>query len=657
VKDKETLTYQVPGNFDVKVGQLVRVPLKKSAKTGVIWEIHENKPEFRTLPVQELINEHPLLSENQIELIKWISSYYFTPLHRVIKLFVPKRIFQNKPIRKSTKKHPATKEIEQKIETAKKVFNEEQKAAFETIINSGTNKFLIHGITGSGKTEIYVKLAAHYIKQEKQVLILVPEISLTPQTIDYFEKSLGIKAAVIHSKLSEGEKYNFWQDINSGKTNIAIGSRSAIFAPFQNLGLIIMDEEHESSYKQDSSPRYLTHRVIDKYLKLNSEIKAVLGSATPSIETAEELKNSTIRLLKRYGDSSLPEVEIVDLREEFKKKNYSIFSEKLASHIKTTLSKKDQAILFLNRRGNATSVVCRDCGFSIKCTECEIPMTYHSKTLGSPTLICHHCGRIEKPPTTCPVCKSVNIRYLGIGTQRIEEDAHKEFSEAKVLRADRDTTGAKHGFKEIYQKFKKREADILVGTQMIAKGLDIPDVNLVGIVLADIGLNIPDYKTLERNFQLITQVAGRAGRKSHTGKVIVQTYNPENLALKYSQTHDYENFFKYEITQRKLLKNPPFSQLCKIVFENRLLNDSKKSAEKTEQMLWRMVREKNLTEDSVEINSYPAYLTRLRGKYRYIVLIKDKTNSGLIHKLLENLPKGYIMDEKLKIDIDPITTV
>ena len=655
-QDKDTLTYEIPEGMKVKIGQLVKVPLRKLTKTGLVWEIRGEKPDFKTLPIKEVVKEKLLLTEDQMKLIKWMCEYYFARPNRILKVFVPKRIFDDKPIRKIKKKGTRSGEVEQNTRTKEKVLNEEQKAALDCILGSKSNKFLIHGITGSGKTEIYVQLADHFLKQGRQVLILVPEISLTPQTIEYFEGALAIKAAVIHSKLSEGEKYNFWQDIHDGKTNLIIGSRSAIFAPFQNLGLIIMDEEHELSYKQDSAPRYSTHKIVDKYIEFNPQLKAVFGSATPSVETAEKLKDSTIKLLKRYGDSILPEVEIVDLREEFQKKNYSIFSDSLKNALTNILEKKEQAILFLNRRGAASSVVCRDCGYVVKCTDCDIPLTFHSKTLGKPTMICHHCGKIENPPTICPNCKGAHIRFLGVGTQKIEEELVKEFPESKILRADRDTTAAKHGFREIYHDFRDHKADILVGTQMIAKGLDLPEVSLVGVILADIGLNIPDYRSLERNFGLITQVAGRAGRRDQLGKVIVQTYNPENLALVYSKTHDYESFLKYEITQRKLLRNPPFSQLAKLTFEDKSLPQCKSMAEKTENLLWKISRENNLTQN-LEINLYPAYITRLRNKFRYIILIKDHTNTGAIHKLLGNLPKDYIMDEKLKIDIDPTSTV
>ncbi|MBD3360222.1 primosomal protein N' [Candidatus Peregrinibacteria bacterium] len=584
-----------------------------------------------------------------------MSTFYFCPLFKVLKLFIPKRILEGKPIKTRKKK------AEQISRTKTKKLTKEQDDVIKAISTKKQNKFLVHGITGSGKTEIYTRLADSYIQKGKQVLILVPEISLTPQIIEYFEISIGIKAAVIHSKLSEGERYNSWKNIWQNKAKLVIGSRSAIFAPFQKPGMIILDEEHELSYKQDNSPRYETHKVAEKIQKLSPEIKIIFGSATPSVETAEKLKNSTLRLKERIGKGELPGIEIVDLREEFQKKNYSIFSDKLREELTKILENKEQAILFLNRRGSASSIVCRDCGYTEKCHSCELPVTYHAKTLAKPSLICHHCGKISDPPTLCPNCKSTNIKFLGIGTQRIEAELKKEFPNARTLRADKDTTSKKHGFKDIYGAFRKHEADILIGTQMIAKGLHLPKVSLVGVVLADIGLNIPDFRTTERNFQLMTQVSGRTGRSNSKGKVIIQTYNPKNIALTYTKSNDYENFFKYERTQRKILGNPPFSSIAKILVVNTSFQKCRETTFRLEKLLWKTARELALTEN-LEINTYPAYLARLREKYRYIILIKAKYNEPLsnnsqkiIHKILEKLPKEYIINPNTKIDIDPIS--
>lgn len=644
-ESKSSLSYEAIEGL--KIGQSVKVPLRNRLVSGVVWDLNNIKPNFKTRPVNEISNPTPLLSKEQITLIKWMSEYYFCPLHTVLKLFIPKRVFEQKPIRENKKTS-----IDQIIRSKTLSLNKGQIEAIETIKKSTKNKFLIHGVTGSGKTEIYSRLAKHYIENGQQVLILVPEISLTPQIIDYFEKSLGEKVSAIHSKISEGERYKSWTDIFSNKAKLIIGSRSAIFSPFHNLGAIIVDEEHEYSYKQDQSPRYTVHKIIDKYLELDKKLKVVYGSATPSIETAETLKDSTIYLNERIGDNSMPTIEIVDLREEFKKQNHSIFSEKLKEALNKTLNNKEQAILFINRRGAASSVVCRDCGYIEKCLECELALTYHASTLNKPSLICHHCGKISNPPSICPICKGQSIRFLGIGTQKIEAEVKKEFPNAIILRADKDSTSTKHGFRDIYQKFKKHEADILIGTQMIAKGLHLPKVSLVGVILADIGLNIPDFRTAERNFQLMTQVAGRAGRSQTEGKVIIQSYSPDNHSLLCTQAYDYEKFFKYERTQRQLLKNPPFAHLAKFIIENPSLDQCKQKAEDLENQLWKIARATGQT-DKLEINSYPAYLARLRGKYRYIVLIKSVISP---QTLLAKLPKEYIMGPNIKIDVDPIQT-
>ncbi|MDD3861338.1 MAG: primosomal protein N' [Candidatus Gracilibacteria bacterium] len=648
--NQETLTYKIPENLTVQTGHLVAISLRNRITSGLIWETHNQTPKFKTIEIKELINEQPILSKPQIDLIKWLSEYYFCPLHKVLKLFIPKKVFLGKPPKSRLKKE------EQIIRSTPKELTKNQQEIFAEITkeNNSLNKFLIHGITGSGKTEIYVRVANHYIKQNHQVLIMVPEISLTPQTIEYFEKALGIKAAIIHSKLSEGEKCQFWKKIHDNEIKLVIGSRSSIFAPFQNLGMIIVDEEHELSYKQDNAPRYEIHKVIEKMQELQPQIKTVYGSATPSIETAEKFQKSTLHLKERIGDSILPEIEIIDMRNEFHRKNFSIFSDRLQEEIAYTLNKKEQTILFLNRRGSASSIVCRDCGYKVQCENCEIPMTYHMKTFGSPSLICHHCGKISTPPLICPECKGPNIRFLGIGTQRIEADLLKMFPKAKVLRADKDTTATKHGFEKIYKDFREHKADILIGTQMIAKGLDLPKVNLVGVVLADIGLNIPDFRTNERNFQLMTQVAGRSGRSSQKGKVLIQTYSPDNFTLAYVQKYDYENFFKYEITQRKLLNQPPFSKLAKILIQNVSLQKCKEKTTKLENILNKLAQEID-KKNELEINSYPAYITRLRNKYQYIILLKDPSTKNLIHKTLEKIPKEYIIDTEVKIDIDPIS--
>jgi primosomal protein N' (replication factor Y) (superfamily II helicase) len=666
IGDQETLLYKIPEALEktVKPGHLVVLTLRRRLVTGLVWRLHNEEPAFKCIEIQGLSSPEPLLTELQIELANFISTHYFTPLFRVLKLFIPARIFKASPMRLREKEEILPTKI------ASKKLSKDQKKAFDLITKNTeqknstkleekkhiVNKFLIHGITGSGKTEIYSHLAKTHLDKNEQVLILVPEISLTPQTVEYFESRLQLKAAVIHSRLSEGEKYKTWKDIQERKKNLVIGSRSAIFSPFKNLGLIIMDEEHEFSYKQDQSPRYLTHTVAEKIQELSpkTQIKLVLGSATPSIETTFKYKDSTVNLSQRIGNAQLPNIHIVDMREEFRKGNKSIFSDTLHDALKKTLDENGQAILFLNRRGSASSIVCRDCGFKLKCENCDITMTYHARTLGQPVVICHHCGQIGKIPINCPNCKGVNIRFLGVGTERIEEETKKLFKNARVLRADKDTTSRKNSFEQIYSSFKKHEADILIGTQMIGKGLHIPNVKLVGVILADIGLNIPDFRSSERSFQLLTQVAGRAGRaqdQDELGEVIIQTYSPDHFALQATETQDYTAFYNVERQQRKLLHYPPFTRLAKLSFEFPKFLDAKHKAEELEVQLKKILNQSPDLKDQIqEITSYPAFIPRLHNKYRYRILIKGTDPIALLNKLD---PKNL---SEARIDIDPIST-
>lgn len=664
IGDQDFLTYKIPAQLEnqIKLGQLVELHLRKTKKTGLITEIHDRKPEFRTVEISSIINETPLLTEEQIRLATWIRDYYFAPFYKVLKLFIPSKTFKNNKIRKS-----AADKKPQIIPPPKKVntLTVEQQKILTTILEqnfstktdpttTSKNKFLIHGITGSGKTEIYLHLAKEFLKRNKQVLILVPEIALTPQTVEYFESGLQMKVAVIHSKLSEGEKRKTWLDIFNRTKNVVIGSRSSIFSPFKDLGIIIIDEEHENSYKQDQSPRYLTHTVAEKIQELNPSITLVLGSATPSIETAVKYKDTTFVIKDRIGSAKLPIVQIVDMREEFKKGNKTIFSDLLQDKINKTLKDGKQAILFLNRRGSASSIVCRDCGYKLTCTDCDIPMTYHARTLTLPSVICHHCGKIGKIPINCPTCGGLNIRFLGIGTERIEEETKKLFTKARVLRADKDTTSRKTSFEQIYSSFKKHEADILIGTQMIGKGLHIPNVNLVGVILADIGLNMPDFKSSERTFQLLTQVAGRAGRSGdNPGEVVIQTYNPDHYALQAAETHDYTSFFKVESEQRNILRYPPFTHLAQLTVINKNFQTAKSEAQEIEKLLKKQLP--SLQNNKIEeISCYPAFIARLHGKYRFRILIKGENPSEIIRKILPSIPESTL--ENLRIDIDPIST-
>lgn len=650
----KTLTYTIPKNKEVfRIGQLVEIPLRDRREKGIIVNIHNKKPSYPTKEILHIVPNAPHLNEWQIQLINWIADYYFAPLFKSLRLFLPVTFLKKKKLKALM---PEETELLQKMELKfKHALSKEQKDAINLIKKSDKKLFLVHGITGSGKTEIYLHMVEESIKAGKQVLILIPEIALTPQTCQRFQDHFHEKTVSIHSQLTPKQKEQAWQSIHKGEAKIIIGSRSALFAPFQNLNVIIIDEEHDHCYKQDQSPRYDARKVARKIADI-LDIKVIMGSATPSLETYHQAKNGDVELIElssrpTKNNVSLPKAKIIDLRDELKKKNFSIFSEDLQKLIQQKLEAKEQIILFLNRRGAASAVICRTCGYVVKCPNCEIPMTYHRKITiedgiyDAERLICHHCGLIEKPPVDCPECKSHYIRYIGLGTQRVEEEIGKLFPMARALRADRDTTQKRDQFKQIYESFKKGEADILIGTQMIAIGLHFPKVNLVGIILADAGLTIPDFRSSERTFQLITQVAGRSGREEE-GKVIIQTYLPNHYALQSAANHDYHGFYQKEISLRQELTQPPFSKLAKITFKD---PNNKKALNRTLKVFTELEELNTAQQNSHEINYFPALIPRLHNQYRWHILISGNNPSKLLRHV-SDFHGGAV-------DIDPLTSV
>jgi primosomal protein N' (replication factor Y) (superfamily II helicase) len=646
---KDTLTYEIPENLKIEIGQIVEVPLRNRLTKGIIFGLSAETPPYKTKPVARIVENAPHLRTWQIDLLKWISAYYFAPLFKTLKLFLPVAFVKKKTLRAEL---PA--ELIPYSFNPKHTLNNQQKTALEKFEQTGKTVTLLHGITGSGKTEIYMHITNKYLLQDKQVLLLVPEISLTPQTLAHFKGHFGQQAAVIHSQLTSKQKQQAWMRIHSGEAKIIIGSRSALFAPFLNLGCIILDEEHDGSYKQDQSPRYNTLHVAEKIAKTLG-IKLLAGSATPTIETYHKAKSGEYELLELADraptdNAGLPVTRIVDLREEIRKKNFSIFSEILQERMRARLGAGEQVIMFLNRRGAASAVICRECGYISKCEPCGVPMTYHNRytvensVYHAERLICHHCGRIEKVPHACPNCKSVFIRYIGVGTQRVEDEINRMDPKIRTLRADRDTTGKKDSFKKIYETFLKREADVLIGTQMIAFGLHIPGVNLVGIVLADMGLTVPNFRSAEKTFQLITQVAGRAGREKIGGEVVIQTYLPDHYAIRRAAAHDYLGFFEDEIKIRKSLSYPPFNKLIKVTIAD---TGNKVCQDKAMDLFNEL---KGLNEGQTHsLTYYPALIPKLKNRYRWHVLISGPQPEALLRK--SRLLEGAI------IDVDPLSTV
>jgi primosomal protein N' (replication factor Y) len=543
---------------------------------------------------------------------------------------------------------------------ALKLNNQQLKALkkINSAIDSGKHKtFLLHGVTGSGKTEIYLQAIDHCLKKGKQAIVLVPEISLTPMMIERFKGRFGDMVAVFHSRLSEGERFDEWRMIKSGQVKVVVGARSAVFAPFGNLGLIIIDEEHETTYKQEDTPKYHARDVAVVRAKLCRSV-VILGSATPSLESYARAKAGNYDLLTlndRVCERPMPVVEVIDLREEIQAGHSSIFSRSLINKVQEALKKKEQVILFLNRRGYSTFVVCRECGLVMKCPKCSISLTLHAR---ENELRCHYCNFSRQAPVNCPKCSSKSIRHFGIGTQRVEAEAQKWFPDANIARMDMDTTTRKGSHEKILNTFKLGEADILIGTQMIAKGHDFPGVTLVGVITADTALNLPDFRAAERTFQLMTQVAGRAGRGGTPGEVIVQTYNPEHFSILSAQTHDYRQFYAQEMNTREVLGYPPYCSLVRIVVLGMDENNVIRGAEILAENLRQAVAVQNLGVEQPLLGPAPAPVNKLKNRYRWQICIRGTPGRlirNVISAALEKAEKDrYLANLGISIDVDPV---
>ena len=526
-------------------------------------------------------------------------------------------------------------------------WNKEQQDAYYRINEPG--EYLLYGITGSGKTEIYLQLIKRELEKGKTAIVLVPEISLTPQTIDRFTSRFGKeKIAVLHSKLSNGERFDQWNKIKEGKAQIVIGARSAIFAPIENLGIIIIDEEHDSSYQSESTPQYDALEIARKIAD-EENIKLVLGSATPDTRTyknALEGKITLIELTKRANNARLPEVEIVDLRDELANSNHNMISTKLKNEIQKNIESKNQTILFLNRRGFSNFIMCKTCGNVIKCKRCDISMTYHKD---EHKLKCHYCGLEEHVPNKCPNCGSKELKYSGAGTQKLEEEVHKLFPTASTIRMDIDTVTKKHSHEDILTKFKEDKIDILIGTQMIVKGHDFQKVTLVGVISADNALNIGDYRASEITFQVLTQVAGRAGRGEQNGKVIIQTYNPDHYAIECAKEQDFKKFYQIESKIRKTLKYPPFCDIIVLDFSSLNKHEIQRDTKKLHQYLKnRIINEKF---GVLLYSPLPCPVEKINDRYRWRMIIKCIYDEKMNKLLKETLEEFYKLKTNTRLSI------
>lgn len=626
-------------------GDVVSIPLGRQIALGVAYEEQHSIdfPASRVKSIKEILPKEYALTTLQLEIADFIHRYYVSSLGETLKLFIPPTI------KRPPRKEYATKKLEDDF-----TLNPQQQKALDTLFDEVSQKnrshFLLHGPTGSGKTEVYLQFAKKIIAKNQQVLFLIPEISLVPQTINRLRNRFGdSRISVLHSRISKGEKFREWQRIRKGESSIIIGARSSLFAPFADLGAIIMDESHDSSFKQfDKMPRY-DSRTVCEFISKRHKILFLEGTATPLASTYYRASNNEIKLLQltdRIHQELMPSVSIVDMREEFKKKNYSVFSERLRDEIKATLESGKQALLFVNRRGAASYVTCRSCGYVAECPECELPFTYHlyGEFRG---LICHHCGKKSPEPTSCPDCNSTAIKFLGGGTQKVFSYAVEEFDEYRVERMDKDTTKNKHDHKNIFTDFSQGKIDILIGTQMITKGWDIANIGLVGIISADIGLHFPDFRSGEHVFQQLMQVAGRTGRGKDQGKVILQTYDPTHPIMKSLALHDYDDFYKNEISSREELLYPPFSSLFKIECIHKNDTAAFNMSEKAADLI-----EKELRDFDIQLlGPAPSFFHKRNNSFHHHVIVRCKNTEA--NKIAQILKK--ISHPDWRIDRDPIS--
>ena len=724
-----TFDYNIPKDLEelIMIGSTVLVPFGKNSalEEGYVINIKEKT----TYEVKDIAKIKHNLTEQQIELAKWMAKRYFCNISDCIKqMLTPgtkskkqenniqdktinvvylkkeideiqfdiemgkiksekqKKILQflksndgvtvpeieiftggTRAIVKTLEKNGYVEIVEKKIErdplANKKVektenlkLTEEQQKAYNLVSQKMQEEqyeqFLLYGVTGSGKTEVYLQLIGQALKQNKSAIVLVPEISLTPQMIDRFIARFNKEEiAVIHSKLSIGERYDEWNKIKEGKAKIIIGARSAIFVPTQNIGIIIIDEEHDSSYKSEAVPKYDAKEIAKKIAKEN-KCPLILGSATPDLNTYYKAKQGKITLLElthRANDSKLPEVEIVDLKMELANGNRSMLSVKLHDAIEKNLKEKRQTILFLNRRGYSTFIMCRECGYTVKCKNCNISMTYHKS---ENKLKCHYCGYEENVVTVCPECKSTKIRYFGTGTQKLEQEINKIFPQATTIRMDIDTVTKKNSHEEILNKFKNENIDILIGTQMVVKGHHFPNVTLVGVIAADSSLNIDDYRANERTFQLLTQVAGRAGREKLDGRVIIQTYTPDNFSIICSKKQDYEMFYNTEIALRKQLNYPPFCDIILIGFNSL----SEKEIIEVSQRVYMYLKNNLNGEEYNVLKPMPSPIDKIQNRFRWRIIIKGimtPNANEVLNNCLKEIYNTNYKNTRITIDINP----
>lgn len=615
----QIFTYSLPKEYENKIfiGSLVQINFSSRKINGVVESFEIKKPNYKVKDILNLTDERPFLSKEQIEMAKWISEYYWVSLGLIIKTMLPKispRILKRSVAGdKALYRLPQTHHIQ---------LTQFQQSCIDKIQTSKDNKpFLLYGVASSGKTEVYLKLIEQQIRSDQQSIVLLPEISLTPQAIERYSARFGMDTiSLLHSRLSYGKYFENYNDFRLGKTKILIGTRNAIFCPFQSLGLIVIDEEHDPSFKSwDMNPHFDSRDVAIKLSELTGA-KLVFGTATPSIDSYYKSQNNQYTLLElpeKINQDTIPEVKIIDMKDEMEKKNYSVFSEELQKQIGQMLDKNQQGLLFINHRGSSSYILCRDCGYIEKCPRCDKSLSYYFKTN---SLVCNSCGYKTSVPILCPKCKSPRIKFVGSGTQKIENELKTIFKDIRIGRLDADNIKE---YETIYNDFKNKKIDIVIGTQMAVKNWDFPNLSLVGILNADNLLNIADFKTNEIAFSLIAQACGRTARPGSIGKqtAIIQTYNPNNKIIQLASQEKFKEFYTSEIEERRMFNYPPLSFMIKFSYKDR---DSKKARQEIEN-LYRKLNELNALNEVIEIRPpLSSQFFKIRDKYVYELILKTK---------------------------------
>ena len=649
---EKTFHYRIPPGLlaRAKVGMRVEVPFGPKRLTGYILGLMSECAVEKTRDIIALLDEEPSVTAELMTLARWISAKYMCSFGEALGSAVPAAVKAPKRILKTpTQKpmpipaHPAERQRFEHTDAQKEAVS----SIKESIVSKKNDTFLLYGITGSGKTEVYLSAIEETLNAGRTAIFLLPEISLTPQFISIVKHRFPGIVGLWHSKVTAGEKFSIWDKAGKGEIKIILGARSAVFAPFKNLGLIIIDEEHEPSYKQEQKPAYHTREVAIERARLNNAV-TIFGSATPSLEMFYKAQNGVIKLLelpRRIADRPLPKVTIIDSTKLHRRS--SILSEPAVEALRKVLARREQAIVFLNRRGFSPGVMCRHCGKVFQCPHCSVSLVYHRSPEG---LRCHYCDYHQAWPGVCPSCKSREVSAFGVGTQKVEEELKKIFPQGKILRLDKDTTRKAGVYETAYRDFKDENFDILLGTQMVAKGFDFPRVTIVVVVDADTALYLPDFRASERTFQILAQVAGRSGRSSLGGEVVIQTQHPEHYVLKASELHDFRTFYKQELEFRRELRYPPFSEIVNIMVRAKKEEKAKEAAEAVGALIQAY---KNSGEAAFEIlGPSPASRNKLHGYFRWQIILKGPGEDlAAAAKMLKDadLPSGAM----LSIDIDP----